>query len=426
MKHAQGLNVLVGAALLLALSSSTAVARDKAQPKQDSQYPNATRHEPKNDLTTKDQKKLQTALDELNANDAAKAQPDLQSILDTSKSKYAQAMALRGLAVIKFNAGDYKAAVTLIQQALQNDSLPNDDYFAIEYMLGLAQQADKQYQASLDTIAKWRADGKKETAESYALEGNDYYRLGKYPEAIAAVKKAQSMTDKPNPQWNQILLASYSASGQSDQAAQLAEKNVNVNPNDPDALNNAIGILMQAQKYPEAIKLMEKARASGSLKSEQNYVNLAKLYFNQAQTEADPTPDAGKAVAAITEGMSKGVVTASADNYLLLGEAQSLAGKGADATQSFTKALPLAKDGEVALQFANQELEESHYGHARELAKQALQKGVKRKGIAYLVLAGSERGLKNKSGQIAALKMAAQEPESAQQAKDQLKKLGAG
>lgn len=425
MMHARGSTVLVGAALLLALASSPALARDKA-PKQDSQYPNAARQEPKNDLTDKDQKKLQTALDELNANDTAKAQPDLQSILDSSKSKYAQAMAMRGLAVIKFNAGDYKGAITLIKQALVSDSLPNDDYFAIEYMLALAQQADKQYQTSLDTIAKWRADGKKETAESYALEGNDYYQLGKYTQAIAAVKKAQSMTDKPNPQWNQILLASYSASGQSDQAAQLAEKNVNVNPDDPEALNNAIGILMQAQKYPEAIQLMEKARSNGALKSEQNYVNLAKLYFNQAQAEDDPLPNAGKAIAVLNEGMSKGVVTASADNYLLLGEAQSLAGKSADASTSFSKALPLAKDGEVALQFANLNLEESHYANARDMAKEALKKGVKRKGIAYLVLAGSERGLKNKSGQVAALKMAAQEPESAQQAKEQLKKLGAG
>lgn len=426
MKHARGLTMLASATLLLAVAASPAIAREKSQPKQDSQYPNATRHEPKNDLTEKDQKKLQTALDELNAKDTAKAQPDLQAIIDSSKSKYAQAMAMRGLAVIKFNAGDYKGSVALIEQALQKDSLPNDDYFAIEYMLALAQQADKQYQTSLDTIAKWRADGKKETAESYALEGNDYYQLGKYPEAIAAVKKAQSMTDKPNPQWNQILLASYSASGQSDQAAQLAEKNVNVNPDDPEAMNNAIAILMQAQKYPEAIQLMEKARANGSLKSEENYVNLAKLYFNQAQTDADPQSNANKAVAVLNEGMSKGVVKDTADNYLLLGEAQNLAGKTTDASKSFDKALPLAKDGEVALQIANMDLENSHYSDARKMAEQAIQKGVKRKGIAYLVLAGSERGMKNKPGQIAALKKAAQEPESAAQAKAQLKKLGAG
>jgi tetratricopeptide (TPR) repeat protein len=426
MKHARGLTTLAGATLLLALASTPAMARDKSPPAQESQYPDATRKAPKNDLTPKDQKKLQSALDELNAKDTAKAQTDLQALIDESKSEYAQAMAMRGLAVIKFNAGDYKGAIALIQQALQKNSLPNDDYFAVEYMLALGQQADKQYQASLDTIAKWRADGKKETAESYALEGNDYYQLGKYPAAIAAVKKAQSMTDKPDPQWNQILVASYSASGQSDQAAQLAEKTAAVNPDDPDALNNAIAILMQAQKYPEAIQLMEKARAKGVLKSEDGYVNLAKLYFNQAQAEDNPQVDAEKAISTLNEGMSKGVVTASADNYLLLGEAQNLAGKSGDASNSFNKAMPLAKDGEVALQIANMDLTDSKYGESRSMAKMALQKGVKRKGIAYLILAGSERGLKNKSAQVAALKLAAQEPESAAQAKAELKNLGAG
>lgn len=424
MKHARGLTALVTAALLLALASSPAAASSKAKQKQDSQYPNATRQDPKNDLTTKDQKKLQEALDELNAKDTAKAQPDLQSIIDSSKSKYAQAMAMRGLAVIKFNAGDYKGSIALIEQALQMNSLPNDDYFAIEYMLALAQQADKQYQTSLDTVAKWRADGKKETAESYALEGSDYYQLAKYPQAITAIKKAQSMSDKPNAQWNQILVASYSASGQGDQASAMAEKSVNANPNDPAALSNAISILMQAQKYPEAIQLMEKARAAGTLTSEENYVTLAKLYFNQAQSDADPKVNAEKAIAALNEGMGKGLVKTTADNYLLLGEAQNLAGDTAAASKSFATAMPLAKDGEVALQVANMDLENSAYSDARNLAKQAIEKGLKRKGIAYLILAQAERGMKNKSGQIAALKMAAQEPESAQQAKEQLKKLG--
>lgn len=425
MKHAPGSTVLIGTALLLALASSPLMARDQDPPKQDSQYPNATRQEPKNDLTEKDQKKLQAAVDELNAKETAKAQADLQAIVDTSKSKYGQALAASNLASIKYNAGDYEGAIALFEQALQKDSLPNDDYFSTQYTLAVAEQADKQYQASIDTVAKWRAAGKKETPESYALEGRDLYALGKYPEAIVAVKKAQSMTDKPDPQWNQILLASYSASGQGDKASQLVEKSVDVDPNDPDTLNKAIAVLMQAKQYPEAIKLMEKARAIGALKSELNYVNLAKLYINQAQADSDPQVNADKAVAALNEGMSKGIVPATADNYLLLGQAQDLAGHGAEASVTLNKALPLAKDGEPALQLAIVNLEESRYSDARSMAKQALLKGVKYKGNAYLILASSEGHLKNKSAQIAALKMAAQEPESAQQAKEQLKKLGA-
>ena len=60
--------------------------------------------------------------------------------------------------------------------------MPNDTYFQLEYELAQFQMADEQYQAALDTLAKWRAEGKKETAESYALEGNADYRLGKYAE----------------------------------------------------------------------------------------------------------------------------------------------------------------------------------------------------------------------------------------------------
>ncbi|MFA6232193.1 MAG: tetratricopeptide repeat protein [Rhodanobacter sp.] len=425
MKHIPGFTLLATAILSLGFACSPVLARDNAKPKQELQYPDTTRVAPKLDLTSeKDQKNLQAALEALNAGDSAKAQTLLQALHDSSKSKYAQAMALRGLAVIKYNAADYKAAIGLLQQALANGVLPNDDYFAVEYILAAAQQADGQYQASLDTIAKWRAEGKKVTADSYALEGNDQYRLGKFPDAIAAVKKAQSLTDKPNPQWNQILMAAYSESGQTDQVVQLAQQDLAAHPGDPTRLNNAIVALTQAQKYPEAISLMESARSKGELTTEENYVLLTKLYFNKAQTSDNPVPDATKAMATLKEGMDKGVVTSSADNYVLLGKAEYLAGKIDDASKDYNKALPLAKDGEPALQIANILLSESKYGQAKAMIQQSISKGVQHKGIAYLVLAESERGLKNKSAQIAALKLAAQEPETAERAKANLKKLG--
>ena len=106
--------------------------------------------------------------------------------------------------------------------------------------------ADEQYQAALDTITKWRAEGKKETADSYALEGNAYYRLAKYPEAIAAITKAKSLTTKAEPSWDQLLMASYAESGQDDKAAALATDQLNSNPTDPNALNNAVAVLMQS------------------------------------------------------------------------------------------------------------------------------------------------------------------------------------
>jgi len=59
------------------------------------------------------------------------------------------------------------------------------------------------------------------------------------------------------------------------------------------------------------------------------------------------------------------------------------------------------------------------------MVQQALDKGVKQKGNAYLVLAECERGLHDKAARIAALKQAEQQPESAAHAKELLKQLGA-
>ena len=71
-------------------------------------------------------------------------------------------------------------------------------------------------------------------------------------------------------------------------------------------------------------------------------------------------------------------------------------------------------------------LTESKFSQAKGVIQQAIDKGVKHKGTAYMMLAESERGLKNKPAAIAAMKMAAQQPETAEKAKAWLKKSGAG
>jgi hypothetical protein len=420
--------MLASAALLLSLSGGPVLAHGSdTKPKQEVQYPNATRAEPKLDLTSsKDQKALNDGLDAVAAGDKGKAEQLLQPIVDGSKSKYAQALALQGLANIKYNANDYKGAISLLQRSLAIGVMPNDTYFQLEYMLAQFQMADEQYQPALDTLSKWRAEGKKETASSYALEGNADYRLGKYPEAIAAINKAKSLTDKPEASWNQILMASYSESGQDAKAAALAQEQVTANPDDPIALNNASAVLVQAHKYPEAIQLMEKARAAGAFKSEANYLSLAKLYLVTGQDSSDPAPNAIKAGQVLQDGLGKGVVKPGADTYVLLGESAELANNTTAAIDAYNKAVPLATNGEAALRAARLQLSESKYSQAKALIQQAIAKGVKQKGVAYMLLAETERGLKNKPAAITAMKQAAQQPETAEKAKAWLRKAGAG
>ncbi len=429
MKHARGLNILASAALLLGFVASPAMAarnNDQAKVKKEVQYPDTTRTEPKLDLTSsKDQKNLNDGLDAVNEGDKAKAEPLLQAIINDSKSKYAQALALQGMASLHYNDGDYKGAIDALQRSLALGVMPNDTYFQLMYMLAQFQMADEQYQPAIDTITKWRAEGKKETAESYALEGNADYRLEKYPEAIAAITKAKSMGGKSEPSWDQILMASYAESGQDDKAAELAQSQLDSSPNDPNALNNAVAVLMQAQKYPQAIALMEKARASGTLTKDTHYINLAKLYLITGQESDDPAPNATKAGQVLEEGVSKGVVKPSAETYVLMGQSAEMANNASKAIGYYQQAEPLATDGEAALRAGRLLLSESKYSQAKSQIQQGIAKGVKHKGTAYMLLAETERGLKNKPAAVAAMKQAAQDPETASKAKAWLQKAGA-
>ncbi|WP_243040588.1 tetratricopeptide repeat protein [Dyella sedimenti] len=428
MKRVPLIKMLAGTALALAVVSTPVIAgSSSSKDKKEALYPNATRTEPKLDLTSeKDQKAINEGLDAVNNQDKDKATQLLQPIVDNSKSKYAQALALQGLANVHYNDGDVKGAIDLLKRSLDIGVMPNDTYFQLEYMLAQFYLADEQYQASIDTVEKWRTEGRKETAESYALEGNAYYRLEKYPEAIAAIKKAQSLTDKPNDSWNQILMASYSESGQGDQAAQVAQQQLAANPNDPNALNNAVAVLMQAQKYPEAIALMEKAKANGQLKTEKDYVNLAKLYLVTGQNSGDEKGPATKAVATLDDGLGKGVIQPTAENYMLLGAASFMSDNNAKALEAYRKAIPLAKDGEPSIRAGQLLIADNKYSEAKGLIQQGIDKGVQHKGTAYMLLAEACRGLKDKAGTISAMEKAAQDPETSDKAKAWLKAQGAG
>ncbi|WP_181303804.1 tetratricopeptide repeat protein [Rhodanobacter sp. PCA2] len=429
MKHTPLFTMLAAAALAFTFAAPPVHAAGAAKDtKQEALYPNATRVAPKLDLTSeKEQKALNEGLDAVNGGDKAKAEQILQPIIDGSKSKYAQAIALQGLANVSYNAGDVKAAIPLLKRAIDIGVMPNDTYFQLMYEMAQLYAADQQYQASLDTIAKWRAEGKRESADSYGLEGMDYYRLEKYPEAIAAIQKAKSLTDKPQDSWNQILMASYAESGKGGDAAKMATAEYEKNPADSSMLHNASAVLLQQQDYAGAIKVLEQGRANGALKDEGDWINLVKAYLLQAQNGGgDPKAGSTKALQVFDDGMAKGAIKSSAENYKLAGDAAVIGENDAKAIGYYQKGAALASDGELDVAVGRVYFQQQKFGEARKYVTQGIGKGVKHKGQAYMVLAEADRQLKDKPGAITAMMEAAKDPETASKAKEWLRKSNVG
>ena len=426
MKHTFLFTMLAGAALAFTVAATPVHARDSSK-KQTTEYPNTTRTEPKLDLKSeKDQKALQQAGEAFNAGDTAKVAQLLQPVIDKSGSKYAKAYAQYLMGNIAYKNGDSKGAIALFKSSLDNGVLPNDTYFDEMFTLAQIYAANEQYQPSLDTVAKWRAEGKKETADSYGLEGMDYYRLNKYPEAIAAIQKAKTLTDKPQEAWNQILMASYAESGHGADAAKMAQGEYEKNPADSSLLHNASAILLQQQDYAGAIKVLEEGRSNGALKDEGDWINLVKAYLLQAQNGGDTKSGSSKALAAFDDGVAKGAIKPSADNFKLAGDAAMIGDNDTKAISYYKQGLPLASNGEVAMSLGAAYFQDQKFSDARNYLKQAVAKGVQHKGRAYMMIAESDRQMKDKAGAIAAMKEAAQDPETAAKANEWLRKSAAG
>lgn len=427
--------MLAGALLTLTFVGTTAFAgpmpqQDKSGQKdqQQSKYPNATREEPKLDLAKQsDADQVNEGTKAIAAGEANKARSILKPYADgkASKSRYAQVIALQGLANLDYQEQKLDSAISKLKKALGIGIMPNDTYFGLMYELAQFYAADEQNQKALDTLHKWREEGKRETADSYGLEGVLDYQLKKYKEAIAAIQKAKTLTDQPKQNWSRILAASYAETGQGDQAIAMAKKQLAADPGDATTRHNLISLLINADKYSEAMKIMEDARANNELTTSDGYINLAKLYLQAGQnSDKDPRASADKALAVIKEGQTKGILKPDFDYYKLEGDAAITGGYNKKALAAYTKAAKLGHDGSADLMRSQLLAQENKYTASRTAAEHALAKGTKHKGRAYVLIAEAQRSLKNRSAAVTAMKKAAQDPETRTKAEAWLKKTG--
>jgi tetratricopeptide (TPR) repeat protein len=405
---------MCAASLLLA---GNAFAKDK---KVENEYPNATRAEPKVEMAAGDQRDLNKAADLVNENKAGEAQPLVEKILGNSKaSKYAQSFAHQLQGQIYYDQDKSDQAIAEYKKAMEVDGLPNAQHFSVLYTIAQLQLQDEKYQDALTTIDQWQKLSGKETADELALKANAYYRLDQYQPAIDTMKKAIAMATKPNDSWNQILMASYFGLNQYDQAAELVQQQLDKDPTNKKLVNQLATIYIQGDKPQKALDLMAKAKTQGLVTTGDDYLQLAKLY-----AAAEKPKDAA---ATMKEGFAKGVIPASFDSYKLQGDACTQAEDDACAIEGYSKASPLAKDGNVDYQLGYLLFYSNKSKEAVDTLNRAISKGsLRQTGEAYLLRGDAENDLDQNAGATADWQKAAGYPSTKTMAEQRLKAAKGG
>jgi tetratricopeptide (TPR) repeat protein len=345
------------------------------------QYPEATREAPEAKASARISSQLQKMVDRLDdgKTDEARALAD-QIIANTRANAYERAFASQLGAQAAYDADDTQAAMAYLNQAVETNGLDNNAHFGAMLMLAQLQLQEEQYESALETFDRFFDESGSQKPEHLVLKGNALYRLDRFAEAAPILKQAIDASPEPRADWQQLLMASYAESGNTAEAARVAEQIAAKSPDDKRAQMNLAVIYMQNEMDDKAVAVLEKMRAAGQLTEDKDYRNLYATYYNMDGKQQ-------QVIGVINEGLQKNILNPDYQTYIALAQAHYDLDQITPAIAAFEKAAPLAKDGQTYLNLANLLWQEDRIGDAKEAARQAIAKGLKNPESAKKILA---------------------------------------
>ena len=356
-------------------------AAQSQAPKQQAQYPDATRAEPPAKSSSKATAKLKKMISLIDADKGSEVRPLADEVIaNTDFNAYDRAFAAQIAAQVAYDADDTPGAMAYLKQAIEFNGLDNNSHFGALLMLAQLQLQEDQFTEALASFDRFFAETKSNKPEHLVLKGNALYRLDRFPEAAAVLKQAIDASPEPKADWLQLLMGTYFEMGNSAEAAKLAESIAAKNPADKRSQMNLAAAYLQGEMFPQAVAVLEKMRAAGQFTEEKDYRQLYATYANMDGKEKEVT-------SVIKEGLDKGVLKPDFQTYLALGQSYYFSDQMPQAIEAYRKAAPLAPDGETYLNLAKILWQEDRVPEAKEAARQAVAKGVKKPDDARKIIA---------------------------------------
>lgn len=399
--HSMKLAAVVFLAASLSVGTADAARREKAEePKID--YPDATRESPKAENSPRLGKQIQKMFDLYNEGE------DMEGAIKIAEDFLDAALGI----------DEYGRAISYLERAIEENALPNNNHYATMHTLASVYAQEDKIPEAVAMIDRMIAETKSKDPDVYGLKGGIHYNAGQYDQAIEAIKRAIELkTDgPPESNWLQMLMAAYNETGRDAEAVALAEQLQKQSPDDKRTLLNLASLYAQTDMTDKAAALLDDARRRGMLTEQKDYEILYAIYLNMDGKEAE-------AAKVIQEGLDKGILKGDAKTYTFLAQSLYFSDQVDAAIAAYQKAAPLASDGETSLALSQILTNEDRNQEAKAAAQQALSKGLKKPGEAWMVIARSEYYMDNFEAAKVAYREAAKDPATRDQAQKALAQI---
>lgn len=404
--------------LLATLIAAPAQAQRKAAEKKEPMFPAASREDRNPEIQKRFNRKLQAAS---KFSEDEKFEELIGVSLEIATDPKAKpgdvGLGYQNAAYAATELDDLERALGYLQKAIESDSLNNDTHYQLMLQVVQIHMSEERYAEAITALDQFMTGTGTSKPEHLALKGNALYRLERFDEAAATLTQAIASSDKPEDSWSQLLMATYVDQEKPEEAARVAEGIAARNPDDKRAIMNVALIYAQSDRFDKASEVLETMRAKGLFTEERDYRQLYSMYLNMDGKEAE-------VVGVINEGLANGVLKETSEVYTALAQAYYFTDRYEEAIANYRKAAAFAKDGEAALNLARLLSNEERYAESKTAAQDALARGVKRTGDAWMIIARAEFDLKNNDAMVTAYREAAKFPETKDQAQEWLRRAG--
>lgn len=327
--------------------------------------------------------KLTEAQEMMEAEDLVGAQRRLDELKNDAKlSPYEKAQTWNLQAYLYYEKEDYPGALRAYQQLLAQPEVPEALQLSTFMTMAQLQFITEDYDAALATVRRLMALVPEPSADVIMLEGQIYYQMGRYKDALGPLRRAVDMYREkgltPKENWLLLLHSCYLELEDYDNLFSVLKELIKYYPKDTYILTLA-GVYSERGETKKQLALTEVLYEKGLLDPKRHASNLANLYLLHNLPY--------KAAQVLEKEMAADNVEADARNLRLLSQAWYQAREDEKSIPPLRRAADLSEDGELYVRLAQSHMNLDQWGDAENAIQNALRVGsLKRSDQAYIML----------------------------------------
>ncbi len=325
-------------------------------------------------------KRLQN-IEDLIANNALNdAQNSLRVFLEEPPSRTIdQAYLYYTAGMFYLQKSSYNKAKIYIKKAYDINELPDKTtLYILQTLAGLNMQ-DENFGTAIKYYKAYMQLSPKPNKSIYMGLGTAYFYKKRYQSAINILKEATNMFE-PKKSIYLMLFSSHYELKQLKSATKVLEKMIRIWSDEKRYWIQLISLLVERKNYSSALAYMQMAKTQNFLLKERDFLQFAYLLYEKKVPY--------KAAIVLKDGIDQGIIEKKQKNYELLSTMYQESRERIKAIEALKIASDYSSDGKNDLYIAQLYFEqEDKFQSVIKYAKKALNRGIKQKGNANMIIA---------------------------------------